>query len=106
MTTHLLAASAPGSQPFLMLVMPYVIIALVFYLLLIRPAQQRRKELERQVEALKKGEKVVTKGGLYGEVVKADEGTVILKLGENVKVKIAKWGIAGLEGTDAEKGGQ
>ncbi len=105
MTPYLLAASAPQSPSFLVLVAPYVLIALIFYVLLIRPAQQRRKDLERQVDALKKGDKVVTKGGLYGEVVKAEERTVILKLGDNVKVKIAKWGIAGLEGSEEERKG-
>ena len=106
MTTHLLAASAPQSQPFLVLVMPYLIIAVVFYLLLIRPAQTKRKELERVVDALKKGDKVVTGGGFYGEVVKADEATVILQLAENVKVKVAKRAIAGLEGSTEDKEGR
>ncbi len=107
MTSYLLlAAGAQGPSPMTSLFIPMALILLIFYLLLIRPEKTKRKALEQQIEALKKGDRVVTTGGLYGEVVKTDDAAVILKLAENVKVKVAKRAIAGLEGSPEEKGGR
>ena len=101
----LLAASPQGPSPLLNL-MPLVLIFVVFYFVMWAPIRKKQKALEQLVESLKKGDKVVTNGGLYGEVVKADDATVILKLAENVKVKVAKRAIAGLEGSPEDKGGR
>ncbi|MCP3956582.1 MAG: preprotein translocase subunit YajC [bacterium] len=106
MTTHLLVAAAQqGPSPILQL-MPLVLIFLVFYFVMWMPIRKQKKALEQLVVSLKKGDRVVTNGGLYGEVVKAepDSHTVILKLGDNVKVKVAKRAIAGLEGSPEDKG--
>lgn len=105
MTTHLLVAASQGPSPILQL-MPLVLIFAVFYLLMWMPMRKKQKALEQLVESLKKGDKVVTSAGFYGEVVKADETTVVLKLAENVKVKVAKRAIAGLEGSEEDKGGR
>ena len=104
MTTYLLVAAAPQPSPIIQL-MPMGLIILVFYFIMWRPVRNKQKALERLVAALKKGDRVVTNGGLYGEVVKADDHTVILKLAENVKVKVAKRAIAGLEGSPEDQGG-
>ncbi|MEM7354765.1 MAG: preprotein translocase subunit YajC [Acidobacteriota bacterium] len=104
MTTHLLVAAAPQAPSAFVQLMPMVLILLVFYFILWRPMSQRRKTLEAQIAELKKGDRVVTNGGLYGEVVKTDDRTLILKLAENVKVKVAKSAIAGLEGSPEDQG--
>ncbi len=106
MTTFLLVAAAPqGPSPFLNM-MPLVLIFVVFYFVMWAPIRKKQKALEQLVNTLKKGDKVVTNGGLYGEVVRADDSIVILKLAENVKVKVAKRAIAGLEGSPEDKGGR
>lgn len=104
MTTYLLVASAPQAPSAFVQLMPMVLILLVFYFIMWRPIRTKQKALEQLVRALKKGDKVVTTGGFYGEVVKADDHTVILKLAENVKVKVAKKAIAGLEGSPEDQG--
>jgi preprotein translocase subunit YajC len=108
MTTMYLLAAAPQAAPSFLngMVVPMVVIGLIFYFLLLRPEAKRRKALEQLIDSLKKGDKVVTSGGLYGEVVKAEDATVILKLAENVKVRVARRAIAGLEGSPEDKGGQ
>ncbi len=115
MTTQMLAApiqtyllvAAGGAEPSpLISMMPLVLIFAVFYFVMWAPLRKKQKALEQLVESLKKGDKVVTNGGLYGEVVKADDTTVILKLAENVKVKVAKRAIAGLEGSPEDQGGR
>jgi preprotein translocase subunit YajC len=80
-----------------------VSIALIFYVLVLMPTQKRRKELQSMLGALKKGDKVVTTGGLYGEIVSVESSTAILKIADTVKVKVAKSAIATLEG-EGDKG--
>lgn len=82
------------------------LIGLVFYFIAIRPSLKKQKELQEQIETLQKGDKVITTGGIYGEVAKTEGDTVLLKLAENVKVKVAKRAIGGLAGTPKENGGK
>jgi preprotein translocase subunit YajC len=77
---------------------------LIFYFVVWLPARRRQKGFQAMVEALKKGDRVVTTGGLYGEVAAVDSSTVILKIADTVKVKVAKSAIATLEGQEGEKG--
>lgn len=77
---------------------PMLIIFAIFYFLLIYPVRKRQKALAELVDNLKRGDKVVTNGGIYGEVAAVDDGAIILKVSENTKIKVAKSAIAGLEG--------
>ena len=104
MTTYLLVAAAPQAPSALVQLMPMVLIIMVFYFIMWRPIRNKQKALEQLVKDLKKGDRVVTSGGFYGEVVKAEDHTVVLKLAENVKVKVAKRAIAGLEGSTEDQG--
>jgi preprotein translocase subunit YajC len=83
---------------------PMFLIFALFYVLMIVPSRKRQKALQQLLENLKKGDRVVTSGGLYGEVVAVTGATVVLKVADNVKVRVAKSAITGLE-PDAEKGG-
>jgi preprotein translocase subunit YajC len=76
---------------------PMLIIMVIFYLLLFAPMRKRQKALAQMVENLKKGDRVVTNGGIYGEIAGLDAHTVILKIADNVRIKLAKSAIAGLE---------
>lgn len=83
---------------------PMFLIFALFYVLMIVPSRKRQKALQQLLENLKKGDRVVTSGGLYGEVVAVTGATVVLKVADNVRVRVAKSAITGLE-PDAEKGG-
>ena len=69
---------------------PLILIFVVFYFLMIRPQQKRMKALQDAVTAVKKGDTVVTAGGLIGKVTKVDETEVEIELGTNVKVRAIK----------------
>lgn len=69
---------------------PLVLIFVAFYFLMIRPQQKRMKDLQNAVNAVKKGDQVVTGGGLVGKVTKVDENEVELELAPNVKVRAIK----------------
>jgi preprotein translocase subunit YajC len=83
---------------------PMFLIFALFYVLMIVPSRKRQKALQQLLENLKKGDRVVTSGGLYGEVAAVTDAMVVLKVADNVKVRVAKSAITGLE-PDAEKGG-
>ena len=93
-----------NSSSSLLQLVPWVLIVGVFYALMIMPMRKRQKDLQQLVENLKKGDRVITNGGLYGEVLAVTGAAVVLKIADNVKVRVAKSAISGLE-PDAEKGG-
>jgi preprotein translocase subunit YajC len=94
---------APAQNPWLGLV-PMVAIFAIFYLLLVAPMRKRQKALQQTISALKKGDRVVTSGGLYGEVAGIEGSVLLLKIADNVRVRVAKSAISGLEGDkEAEK---
>ena len=82
--------------------MPLILIFTVFYFLLIRPQEQKKKEQEDLVNSVKKGEEVVTHSGLFGKVTKVDEisQTVELEIADKVHVKMMKSGIMNVLGRD------
>ena len=86
-----MAQSSDGSGPGLMAnVVLFGSIILIFYFMIIRPQQKRQKERQKIVENMKKGDKVVTTGGIHGIISGMDEKTVLVQIADNVKVKLDK----------------
>ncbi|WP_289053898.1 preprotein translocase subunit YajC [Carboxylicivirga marina] len=81
--------AAEGGNP-LMSFAPFVLIIIVFYFFMIRPQMKRQKELRKYREALKKGDKVITTGGIYGKVSEIKEQHVVVEIADGVKVKMDK----------------
>ena len=71
------------------------LILVIFYFLLIRPQQKQQKKLQDMRASLKKGDKIITTGGIYGEIVGITDDAVSLQIADKVKIKIAKSSIAG-----------
>jgi len=97
----LFAPPNPGGaapNPFIQLV-PLLLIFVVFYFFLIRPQQKKQKEREKVLESLKRGDKIVTIGGLHGTVagLDAEKKTVLVQLGDNLKVTFDRSAIASTE---------
>jgi len=74
--------------------LPLVVLFAIFYFLIIRPQQKQAKEHKEMLAALKKGDKVITSGGLMAEVIKAEDDYVKAKINDDTVVKIAKEYIA------------
>lgn len=91
---HLMAAAGGGLTALLVNFGPLVLIIVVFYFLLIRPQQQRMKKHREMVEALRKGDEVVTQGGLIGKVTRVADTEATVELAEGVRVKVIKHTIA------------
>ncbi len=100
-------AFAEGAAPSpLIQFLPFIFVFAIFYFLLIAPMRKRQKALQAMIAALKKGDRVVTNGGLYGEVAAVQDKVVILKLADNVKVRVAKSAISGMQDDDDAGGGR
>jgi len=92
-----LAQGGAAANP-LVQFLPIVLVFGIFYFLLIAPMRKRQKALASLVENLKKGDRVITNGGIYGEVSMIEGNVVHLKIADSVRVRVAKSAIAGLEG--------
>lgn len=79
--------------------LPLILIFVIFYFLLIRPQQKKVKDHQAYISGLKKGDKVITNGGIHGEITGLTDTVVTLEIAENVKIKIARPHIAGAQGT-------
>lgn len=77
----------------------------IFYILLIRPQQKQRKERERMLSVIKRGDRVVTSGGLHGTIVGLNEHTVMLKVGDQVKLEFDRSAIGRVVSRESEKEG-
>ena len=86
----------------IMLYLPWILVFVVMYFLLIRPQQKRQKEHQKILSTLKKGDRVITNAGIFGTIVGINEkeNIVVLKVGENVKIEFLKSSIAGKVGTE------
>ena len=84
-------AAGGGGGDLISMLLPLVLIFVVFYFLLIRPQQQKIKAHKAMVEALRRGDRVVTAGGLIGKVTKVlSDGELQVELAENVRVKVVR----------------
>jgi len=88
-------ASPPSGAPqqqgnFLLLMIPYALIFVVFYFLMIRPSRQRQKEHAKLLDALKPGDKVVCAGGIHATVVGVTDATVQVRIADQVRVDVEK----------------
>lgn len=101
------AAGPGGIASFL----PLILIFVIFYFLLIRPQQKKVREHQTYISALKIGDKVITNGGIHGEITGLTDTVVTLEIAKDVRIKIARPHIAGAQGSvvapgaDAAPGG-
>ena len=77
-------------------VLPILAIGLVFYFIVIAPAAKQRKKAAAMLSSLKKGDRVVTSGGIYGTIQGVEPEFVYLKIAENVKIKVSRSAVSGV----------
>ena len=92
----LLQAGAPaaGQGNMLMSVVPFILIIAIFYFFIIRPQNKKQKETEKMINALKKGDKIVTIGGIHGTVTSTKEKTVVVKVDSNAQIEFSRSAIS------------
>ncbi len=99
-TAYALAApgggQAGGDMGTLVSLLPMLLIFGVFYFLLIRPQQKKAKEHRQMLESLKKGDSVITQGGIFGKVVSISDQIVVLEIADKVRIRVSRAHVAGI----------
>jgi preprotein translocase subunit YajC len=85
---------AGSASSFVTTLIPFALIIGIFYFLIIRPQNKKQKETQRMLSALKKGDKVVTIGGIHGVIQSVKEGSVIVRVDENTRMEFSRSAIS------------
>lgn len=88
-------AAAPGGAGFLVQFIPFILIFVLFWFLIIRPQRKREREHQQLLNSLKKGDKVITSSGIFGEIFAVTPNAVIVEIAPKVKVTLQRGSIAG-----------
>ena len=72
------------------------LIFLIFYFMIVRPQQKRQKERQKMLDAIKKGDKIITAGGMHGTVIGVEDKTVLVQIADNVKVKVDRGSVSSI----------
>ena len=91
----MMAQAAPAGEPsgtaqILMGIMPWLLIFIIFYFLMIRPQQRRVKQHQATIAAVKKGDQVITGGGIRGKVTKVTDDEAEVEIASNVRIRVIK----------------
>ncbi len=88
------AEGAQGQPSILASLLPLIILFVIFYLLVILPQQKQAKKHKAMIESLKKGDKIVTTGGIIGEVVRNEPDNLVVRISKDVEVRVDKSAVA------------
>ncbi len=89
-----------GAGSWLSMLLPFLVLIAVFYFFIILPQSREKKKKQQMLDALAKGDRVTTAGGLVGQVQKVSDDTVSLRLADGVNVKLEKWAISRVHGKE------
>ncbi|MDR0457340.1 MAG: preprotein translocase subunit YajC [Treponema sp.] len=94
------ASGGPAGS--LMTFLPFIAIIAIFYFLIIRPQNKKQKETQKMLSTLKKGDRVVTIGGIHGTIQSVKEQSIIVKVDENTKIEFSRSAVSGVEAAAKE----
>lgn len=81
---------------------PIILMFVIFYFLLIRPQQKKQKDHRNMVSNLKKGDRIITSGGLHGRITGIDDQTLTVEIADKVRVKVARSNVSGMVQTASQ----
>ncbi len=90
------AGAAPGGGGGFTAFVPLILMFVVFYFLLIRPQQKKAKEHREMIQNLKKGDRIVTSGGIHGRITGMDDATLTVEIADKVRVKVNRGNVGTL----------
>ena len=96
-------AGGEGGGGGLMTFLPFIAIIAIFYFLIIRPQSKKQKETQKMLSALKKGDKVVTVGGIHGTIQTVRENSVVVKVDDNTKIEFSRSAVSSIVSPAKEK---
>lgn len=83
-------AGVPAGGSFITALLPFILVFVIFYVLIIMPSRKKQKKHQEMIEQLKAGDKIITTGGIYGTVMGTKEDRIEVKISANVKIEITK----------------
>ncbi|MDR1988733.1 MAG: preprotein translocase subunit YajC [Acidobacteriaceae bacterium] len=92
-----MAAPPDGSSPLLQLI-PIALVLLIFYFIMFLPMKRKQQKVQDFLSALKVGDRIITTGGIYGQVTRLTEQTVQLQIADKVRIDVARQAIGGYQG--------
>jgi preprotein translocase subunit YajC len=96
-------SGAPQGAAGLLQFLPFVAIIAIFYFLIIRPQNKKQKETQRMLGALKKGDRVITIGGIHGVIQSVKDQSIVLKVDDNVRLEFNRSAISSVESAAKEE---
>jgi preprotein translocase subunit YajC len=93
-------ATPPDGMGFLLQIVPYVFIVLIFYFALLMPMKKKQQKVQQFLDNLKVNEKVITTGGIYGQITRLNEQTVQLQIADKVRIEVARASVGGYQGQE------
>lgn len=94
---YAMGATADGGSPWLQFV-PFVLVLAIFYFIILLPMRKKQQKVQQFLESLKVGDRVITTGGIYGQVTKLGGETVQLQIADKLRIEVAKASIGGYQG--------
>ena len=95
-----MATPADGSGSPLVQLLPFVFVLAIFYFIILLPMKRKQKKVQQFLEALKVNDRVITTGGIYGQITKISERSVQLQIADKVRIEISKAAIGGYQGQE------
>ena len=92
-----LAASPDGGSPWVQLV-PFALVLGIFYFIILLPMKRKQQKVQTFLDSLKVNDRVVTTGGIYGQIMKIDDQKVQLQIADKVRIDISRTAISGKQG--------
>ena len=102
-TLPLIVAMAQPGQPqpsFLVQLFPFALMLIIFYLLVLMPMKRRQRKVQDFQTSLKVGDKVITTGGIFGQVTRLGEGSVQIQIADRVRIEVSRAAVAGYQGQE------
>lgn len=97
------AGAGPEGVGGLLSLVPFLLIFVIFYFLLILPQQRRQKKHREMIASLKKGDKIVTTGGIWGTITNLDKDTVTIQVADNTRIRVDREHVARLRESEDNK---
>ncbi|HUK36905.1 MAG TPA: preprotein translocase subunit YajC [Vicinamibacterales bacterium] len=91
------AVSDTGGSPWLQLI-PFVLVLGIFYFIILLPMRKKQQKVQQFLESLKVGDKIITTGGIHGQVTRLSGETVQVQIADKVRIEVSKAAIGGLQG--------
>ena len=92
-----MAAPAGGGSAWLQLV-PFVLVLAIFYFIILLPMKRKQQKIQAFLDSLKVGDRVITTGGIYGQVTRVGDQSVQLQIADKIRIEVAKAAIGGYQG--------